>query len=235
MCCYVYVHLSHFYFPEQILMEEDLAKDSQVPWYQPLDPNHFSLSTLRLTPIGRFFTHNMVFTLTVQLWCCIAFISQHHKRRSRVGYLEHTSVVRPWIWNADIRCCASYNSQVTLALNDEIHRNYLCNLELIPGYATLICSTGACSGGLEDCPRRKHSSELFLGAGSVRTCRRWAVSSWNFSMTSYLIIVVEHYCRYQLDLRALKRRMFSSDDFELRSVAGWRSSRLCTSFWFGSP
>lgn len=45
---------------DQILMEEDLAKHSQVPWYQPLDPNHFSLSTLRLTPIGRFFTHNMV-------------------------------------------------------------------------------------------------------------------------------------------------------------------------------
>ncbi|XP_024395494.1 cycloartenol-C-24-methyltransferase 1 [Physcomitrium patens] len=44
----------------EILMEEDLAKHSQVPWYQPLDPNHFSLSTLRLTPIGRFFTHNMV-------------------------------------------------------------------------------------------------------------------------------------------------------------------------------
>jgi sterol 24-C-methyltransferase len=48
------------FFVEQILMEEDLAKKSQVPWYQPLDPNHFSLTTLRLTPIGRFFTHNMV-------------------------------------------------------------------------------------------------------------------------------------------------------------------------------
>jgi len=44
----------------EIVMESDLATVSPVPWYQPLDPNHFSLSTLRLTPVGRFFTHNMV-------------------------------------------------------------------------------------------------------------------------------------------------------------------------------
>lgn len=44
----------------EILMEEDLAKNSQVPWYQPLDYNHYSLSTLKLTPVGRFFTHTMV-------------------------------------------------------------------------------------------------------------------------------------------------------------------------------
>jgi sterol 24-C-methyltransferase len=41
-------------------MEEDLAATSPVPWYQPLDPTHISLSTFRLTPVGRFITRNMV-------------------------------------------------------------------------------------------------------------------------------------------------------------------------------
>jgi sterol 24-C-methyltransferase len=41
-------------------MEEDLAATSPVPWYQPLDPTHISLTTFRLTPVGRFITHNMV-------------------------------------------------------------------------------------------------------------------------------------------------------------------------------
>ncbi|KAE8696910.1 Cycloartenol-C-24-methyltransferase 1 [Hibiscus syriacus] len=31
-----------------------------VPWYLPLDKNHFSLSSFRLTALGRFFTRNMV-------------------------------------------------------------------------------------------------------------------------------------------------------------------------------
>ncbi|KAL1363920.1 hypothetical protein HN51_012089 [Arachis hypogaea] len=44
----------------EIIWEKDLAKESPVPWYQPLDKNHFSLSSFRLTAVGRFFTRNMV-------------------------------------------------------------------------------------------------------------------------------------------------------------------------------
>ncbi|KAE8676811.1 Cycloartenol-C-24-methyltransferase 1 [Hibiscus syriacus] len=43
-----------------VIWEKDLAIDSPVPWYLPLDKNHFSLSSFRLTALGRFFTRNMV-------------------------------------------------------------------------------------------------------------------------------------------------------------------------------
>ncbi|XP_021280015.1 cycloartenol-C-24-methyltransferase-like [Herrania umbratica] len=44
----------------EVIWEKDLAVDSPVPWYLPLDKNHFSLSSFRLTAIGRFVTKNMV-------------------------------------------------------------------------------------------------------------------------------------------------------------------------------
>lgn len=44
----------------KIKWSKDLATSSPVPWYLPLDKNHFSLSSFRLTAIGRFFTKNMV-------------------------------------------------------------------------------------------------------------------------------------------------------------------------------
>lgn len=44
----------------EVLMEEDLAKNSPVPWYLPLDTTRISLSSFRLTRVGRFITHNMV-------------------------------------------------------------------------------------------------------------------------------------------------------------------------------
>lgn len=44
----------------KIIWEKDLAKESPVPWYLPLDKNHFSLSSFRLTAVGRFITRNMV-------------------------------------------------------------------------------------------------------------------------------------------------------------------------------
>ncbi|KAF5738384.1 Cycloartenol-C-24-methyltransferase -like protein [Tripterygium wilfordii] len=43
-----------------VVWEKDLAADSPIPWYLPLDKNHFSLSSFRLTAVGRFFTRNMV-------------------------------------------------------------------------------------------------------------------------------------------------------------------------------
>lgn len=44
----------------EVLWEKDLAADAPVPWYLPLDKTHFSLSSFRLTAVGRFFTKNMV-------------------------------------------------------------------------------------------------------------------------------------------------------------------------------
>ena len=44
----------------QVVWEKDLAVNSPVPWYLPLDKSHFSLSSFRLTAIGRFITKNMV-------------------------------------------------------------------------------------------------------------------------------------------------------------------------------
>ncbi|KAK8635777.1 hypothetical protein V6N13_004495 [Hibiscus sabdariffa] len=44
----------------EVIWEKDLAIDSPLPWYLPLDKNHFSLSSFRLTALGRFFTRNMV-------------------------------------------------------------------------------------------------------------------------------------------------------------------------------
>ncbi|CAI0393812.1 unnamed protein product [Linum tenue] len=43
-----------------VIWSKDLAKDSPVPWYLPLDKSHFSLSSFRLTAAGRFFTKNLV-------------------------------------------------------------------------------------------------------------------------------------------------------------------------------
>jgi len=47
----------------ELIWEKDLAVDSPVPWYLPLDKSHFSLSSFRLTAIGRFITKNMVMAL----------------------------------------------------------------------------------------------------------------------------------------------------------------------------
>ncbi|KAI9169458.1 hypothetical protein LWI28_012623 [Acer negundo] len=44
----------------EVIWEKDLATESPVTWYMPLDTNHFSLSTFRLTAVGRFCTRNLV-------------------------------------------------------------------------------------------------------------------------------------------------------------------------------
>jgi len=44
----------------KVIWSKDLAVGSPVPWYLPLDTSHFSLSSFRLTAVGRFFTKNMV-------------------------------------------------------------------------------------------------------------------------------------------------------------------------------
>ncbi|KAH9302959.1 hypothetical protein KI387_014542, partial [Taxus chinensis] len=44
----------------EVIFEEDLAISSPLPWYLPLDTSHFSLSSFRLTSLGRFLTKNMV-------------------------------------------------------------------------------------------------------------------------------------------------------------------------------
>ncbi|XP_077213801.1 cycloartenol-C-24-methyltransferase-like [Tasmannia lanceolata] len=44
----------------EVIWEKDLALDSPVPWYLPLDTSRFSLSSFRLTTLGRLITRNMV-------------------------------------------------------------------------------------------------------------------------------------------------------------------------------
>ncbi|XP_061996533.1 cycloartenol-C-24-methyltransferase isoform X1 [Rosa rugosa] len=47
----------------EVIWEKDLARDvkeSPLPWYLPLDKSRISLSSFRLTAVGRFFTKNMV-------------------------------------------------------------------------------------------------------------------------------------------------------------------------------
>ncbi|KAK7341122.1 hypothetical protein VNO80_24047 [Phaseolus coccineus] len=44
----------------EVIWEKDLAIDSPVPWYFPLDTSNFSLNSFRLTAVGRFFTRSLV-------------------------------------------------------------------------------------------------------------------------------------------------------------------------------
>ncbi|KAL2631246.1 hypothetical protein R1flu_015932 [Riccia fluitans] len=44
----------------EVLRSEDLDKTSQVSWYEPLDTSRWSLSSFRLTKVGRFLTCNFV-------------------------------------------------------------------------------------------------------------------------------------------------------------------------------
>ncbi|KAK7830470.1 cycloartenol-c-24-methyltransferase [Quercus suber] len=44
----------------KIIWEEDVAVNSPLPWYLPLDKNQFSLASFRVTAFGRFITRNMV-------------------------------------------------------------------------------------------------------------------------------------------------------------------------------
>ncbi|XP_078430019.1 sterol methyltransferase 1 [Wolffia australiana] len=47
----------------EVIWEKDLAVDSPVPWYLPLDTSRFSLTSFRLTAVGRFLTRTLVRTL----------------------------------------------------------------------------------------------------------------------------------------------------------------------------
>ncbi|KAL9361455.1 hypothetical protein Peur_044240 [Populus x canadensis] len=42
------------------IWEKDVAVGSHLPWYLPLDKNQFSLSSFRVSAVGRFITKNMV-------------------------------------------------------------------------------------------------------------------------------------------------------------------------------
>uniref|UniRef100_A0A3N7G2F9 SAM-dependent methyltransferase Erg6/SMT-type domain-containing protein n=1 Tax=Populus trichocarpa TaxID=3694 RepID=A0A3N7G2F9_POPTR len=43
----------------EVVWEKDVAVASPLPWYFPLDKNQFSLSSFRVTAVGRFITRNM--------------------------------------------------------------------------------------------------------------------------------------------------------------------------------
>ena len=59
-----------FLFSLKVIWEKDLAVGSPLPWYLPLDTSHFSLSSFRVTALGRFITRNMVrFSYTASCSC----------------------------------------------------------------------------------------------------------------------------------------------------------------------
>ncbi|KAK6933826.1 Sterol methyltransferase C-terminal, partial [Dillenia turbinata] len=47
----------------EVEWEKDLAQDSHIPWYQPLDSRRISFDNFRTTFIGRFFTRKLVVAL----------------------------------------------------------------------------------------------------------------------------------------------------------------------------
>uniref|UniRef100_A0A1D1Z1J8 Methyltransferase n=1 Tax=Anthurium amnicola TaxID=1678845 RepID=A0A1D1Z1J8_9ARAE len=47
----------------EVIWEKDLAVDSPVSWYLPLDTSHFSITSFRLTAVGRLITRTLVKTL----------------------------------------------------------------------------------------------------------------------------------------------------------------------------
>ncbi|PRQ44704.1 putative sterol 24-C-methyltransferase [Rosa chinensis] len=44
----------------EVIWENDVSVGSPLPWYMPLDKSHISLSSFRLTALGRFITRTMV-------------------------------------------------------------------------------------------------------------------------------------------------------------------------------
>ncbi|ERN00849.1 cycloartenol-C-24-methyltransferase [Amborella trichopoda] len=67
----------------EVLWEKDLGTTSPVPWYLPLDPNHFSLSNFRSTVPGRFLTRNLV--------KCLECLGLAPKGSQKVSYLLETA------------------------------------------------------------------------------------------------------------------------------------------------
>ena len=66
--------LSLFLFSIKVIWEKDLAVDSPLPWYMPLDKRHFSLSGFRTTGVGRFISRNMVrFSYAASCSCYVFF------------------------------------------------------------------------------------------------------------------------------------------------------------------
>lgn len=70
----------YLFFPK-VIWEKDLAVGSPVPWYLPLDKSHFSLSSFRLTAVGRLITKNMVRGLWFK--CCLGVLEPPPPQLSR--------------------------------------------------------------------------------------------------------------------------------------------------------
>ncbi|ONM52337.1 sterol methyltransferase1 [Zea mays] len=62
----------------EVVWDKDLAEDSPLPWYLPLDPSRFSLSSFRLTSVGRMITRTMVKALEY-----VGLAPQGRRRSSR--------------------------------------------------------------------------------------------------------------------------------------------------------
>lgn len=47
----------------EVMLVKDLAEDSPIPWYQHVEPSHFSLTSFQCTRVGHFITRSIVNTL----------------------------------------------------------------------------------------------------------------------------------------------------------------------------
>lgn len=44
----------------KVMLVKDLAEDSPIPWYQHVEPSHFSLTSFQCTRVGHFITRSIV-------------------------------------------------------------------------------------------------------------------------------------------------------------------------------
>lgn len=154
------------------MWEKDLAVESPLPWYLPLDKSYFSLSTFRLTAVGRFITKNMVIFVSFKyLFAIVDFLfscsfQESHGFVSMIFSVHTCSILRQQFIRVDLLIFAGHG----------------------PG----ICGT---------CPKRKSTCSKLSGTGCRRACWRWKVSDpsntypppWAHMRIKYVFFFLHYY------------------------------------------
>lgn len=85
------------------MWEKDLAVESPLPWYLPLDKSYFSLSTFRLTAVGRFITKNMVIFVSFKyLLAIVDFLFSCLLKKVMVLCLWYFQFILVQFWNSSL-------------------------------------------------------------------------------------------------------------------------------------
>ncbi|KAG6408575.1 hypothetical protein SASPL_131591 [Salvia splendens] len=75
----------------EVVWEKDLAVNSPLPWYLPIDASYFSLSSFRLTALGRFCTRNLVIFSLLHvkgLIACAPYLLSHLSKCASDGSIS---------------------------------------------------------------------------------------------------------------------------------------------------